>query len=144
MPIPGTQTVTAVIAPSDPADHYPTHDSRYGRGGLMPVATIEARDLIPMSRRDAGMVVSVVADGSLYVLDDTLEVWKRLPVGQILVHQQASPLATWEIIHNLGFRPSVTVLSDDGNQVHPGVSWPDANRVLVMNELPVTGSAILR
>jgi hypothetical protein len=75
MPIPGTVPVTAPIAPTATGDVYPSHQAIYGKGGLRTVATLTERDSIPAARREAGMLVHVVADASYWQLDDDLSNW---------------------------------------------------------------------
>ena len=56
----GTQVEDAVV-PKDSADTYPTHLSRYGKGGAhTDVADLTARDAIPVERREIGMRVYVL------------------------------------------------------------------------------------
>jgi hypothetical protein len=68
--------VTALIAPTDSADTYPTHAAIYGKGGLRTVSSIAERDAIPVSRREAGMLVFVA--GNYYRLLDNLVDWEDL------------------------------------------------------------------
>lgn len=56
--------VGAKVVPTDTADVYGTHDALYGAGGWRTVADITARNAIPDTRRQIGMVVYVEdADG---------------------------------------------------------------------------------
>lgn len=68
MPIPGTVTLSGVIAPSSPADTYPVTDPQYGIGSLRTVADIAARNGIPAARRQIGMLVYVSDTGKYYTL----------------------------------------------------------------------------
>lgn len=68
MPIPGTVTLSGVIAPSSTADTYPVTDPQYGIGSLRTVADITARNGIPAARRQIGMLVYVSATGKYYTL----------------------------------------------------------------------------
>ncbi len=78
---PGTTPVFTPIAPNDALDTYPSHLSKYGKGGLRSVATIIERDAIASQRREAGMLVYVVADGMTYKLDDDLINWTAWLMG---------------------------------------------------------------
>ena len=73
--IPGTLFVPAMVAPGDPADHYPTHDANFGKGGLVEAVDITARDAIPSQRRRAGMLCFVDANSSYYQLQEDLTTW---------------------------------------------------------------------
>lgn len=56
--------VAAGIVPFTDQDNYPTHYSKYGKGGLKSVDTIEERDLIPAERTEEGMLCYVKNDPS--------------------------------------------------------------------------------
>lgn len=63
MNIVGTQVEDAIV-PKDSADTYPTHYSRYGKGGVhTDVADLVARDAITADRREIGMRVYVLDAG---------------------------------------------------------------------------------
>lgn len=81
MPISGTTTVTAPIAPSDETDIYATHEDKYGKGGYIVVADNTARDAIPVARRKEGMMVHVLAGDAFYTLDAGLTTWSSRTIG---------------------------------------------------------------
>jgi hypothetical protein len=58
---------------------------------------------------------------------------------------QASPNATWEITHILGFRPTVTTIDSAGQEIHGDVEYPVAmpNKIIVRFGAPESGIAIL-
>ena len=66
-PIPGTIVIDAIV-PDDIASIYPTHYSKYGKGGSHSYATILERNNIPTERREYGMTVYVEATGREYTL----------------------------------------------------------------------------
>ena len=68
--------VTALIAPTDSADTFPTHAAIYGKGGLRTVTTLAERDALPAARREVGMLV--FAEGNYYRLLDDLVDWEDL------------------------------------------------------------------
>lgn len=57
-------------------------------------------------------------------------------------HVQTIPNTTWTIIHNLGFKPNVSVVVG-GEEVLTDVEWPDLNTVIVGLDIPRMGSAYL-
>lgn len=57
MPIAGTQTVIAPIAPTATTDSYPTHEDAYGKGGFVSIATAGSG-----TATDAQINAKVVAD----------------------------------------------------------------------------------
>lgn len=69
------------IAPTEPNDLNPTHIAEYGRGGLMSVATIAARDALPVSRKTVGMLVYVTAESKYYTLATAPSTWIELATG---------------------------------------------------------------
>jgi hypothetical protein len=72
--IQGTNVVAPVV-PLDTADVHPSHEARYGKGGYRTVATLAERDAIPAPRREAGMLVFVQADESMWRLASDLTQW---------------------------------------------------------------------
>lgn len=66
--IPGSVRVGGFIAPTDSEDTYPVTDPTYGLGGLRTVNNTTARDSIPASRREEGMLVYVIGDQKYYQL----------------------------------------------------------------------------
>lgn len=55
----GTVQVTGPVAPSDVNDTYPTHSSKYGKGGVHEASTTTDRNNIPLDRREWGMLCNV-------------------------------------------------------------------------------------
>ena len=56
-------------------------------------------------------------------------------------HTQASASSTWTIAHNLGWRPTITVLSAGGVQMIAEVVHLSTNTAQVLFVEPTTGSA---
>jgi hypothetical protein len=78
--IPGVNVVAPVV-PTSTTDVHPSHEARYGKGGYRTVATLAERDAIPAPRREAGMLVWVVAEGQIFRLADDLATWVDGPIG---------------------------------------------------------------
>lgn len=74
MRIVGTNLIAPVV-PFDTTDSHPSHEALYGRGGYRTVPTIGDRDAIPPARREAGMLVYVAADGTIWQLANDLTNW---------------------------------------------------------------------
>lgn len=74
----GGVAITGYISPTDTADTFATHDSKFGRGGLSEVDNLAQRDLITEDRRRVGMVVYVTDEQKYYALfgDTTNLSWK--------------------------------------------------------------------
>ena len=73
--------VAAPVVPFDTNDVHPSHEARYGKGGYRTAATTTERDAIPAARREAGMLVHVVADGKVYRLAEDLTTWGEFKSG---------------------------------------------------------------
>ena len=91
--IPGTVPVAGMIAPTDTADTYPTHDSIYGKGGYVEVADIASRDVITVERRREGMMVYVASDQNTYQLVGGIANanWQLFVVGGGMVGAPGNP-----------------------------------------------------
>lgn len=59
------------------------------------------------------------------------------------VFEQAVASSTWEITHNLGKKPSVTVVDSADNVFYPAVQYIDLNTVVVTMNGATTGKAYL-
>lgn len=68
MPITGTITVIAPIAPTSEQDTYPVTIPAYGKGGLRGVTNSTSRLSIPLARREQGMMVYEEDTGDYYIL----------------------------------------------------------------------------
>jgi hypothetical protein len=129
MPIPGTVPINAPLGPTDLRDEYPTHLSKYGRGGLHSVATAAERNAISGLRREAGMLAYVRENRQYYKLENDLVTWSEFSTGggggggSRFVHRQLDPVDHISIPHPLTFVP-VCQLQDStgrllGGQVIP-------------------------
>lgn len=63
--------LTGAIGTTAPEDVFPTHYDSLGSGGMRAVATLVARDAIPVERRVFGMFVFVIETGKLYYLTNS-------------------------------------------------------------------------
>jgi len=84
----GINIITGIVPGTD-EDTFPTHHSRYGRGGWHEVSTTEERDAIPEDRRAVGMAVHVTSNGKTYILSqkDNTTCWKEMQSGTPVVSQ---------------------------------------------------------
>jgi hypothetical protein len=64
-----------------------------------------------------------------------------IDAGSSYVHQQVSPSPNWVINHNLGFRPTVSLLSVGGVEIEGEIIHVSENIVSVFFVIPVAGSA---
>jgi hypothetical protein len=81
--MPFSVPIAGMIDVTDPRDKYPTHNSNLGFGGIHHVATVIERDAIPVDRRVAGMLCTVLSDNRIYQLSFDLTEWVLLDIGNI-------------------------------------------------------------
>ena len=88
--------LAAKIVPFTTDDTYPTHEDIYGIGGLMSVADVSARNLIPSTRRKEGMKVAVISEGITYELKGgiTNSYWQYY--GPVYYSQSTSPTLPYD------------------------------------------------
>lgn len=60
------------------------------------------------------------------------------------VHTQATPSQTWNVNHNLGFFPNVTILTPGGLEVEAQISHISVNQFICNFTLAQTGQTIAR
>lgn len=58
-------------------------------------------------------------------------------------HVQGAVAATWDVVHNLGKKPSVTVLDSSSRVVHGDVVHINDNRLTITFSAPFSGVAHL-
>jgi hypothetical protein len=81
--------------------------------------------------------------------DPDLELWydpdAAAPVGPSgsYVHNQATPAATWVIIHNLGFYPGVRIENSAGDDVEGDVVHNSVNQITMTFSAAFAGKAYL-
>lgn len=56
---------------------------------------------------------------------------------------QSSPDTVWSITHNLGKKPSITIMDDSGNMLIPDITYVDDNTVRLTFNTPMSGVAYL-
>lgn len=60
-----------------------------------------------------------------------------------ITHNQSTAATQWTIVHNLGFRPSVTVSDSSGNQMFSNVVHVSLNEVHIFHTIAQAGQAYL-
>ncbi len=92
-------------------------------------------------------VIIADADGSVSISDTSQTVTTTSLIsivgGSTYVHTQSSPSATWSISHNLGRRPSVTVVDSAGTVVIGEVTYLSDNTLRVEFSAGFSGQAYL-
>lgn len=113
--IPNSTTVSAPIAPSDTGDQYPTHFAKYGNGGLMAVANSTAREAIPALRREEGMWVQQLDDGSIWRLLGGIANgnWEEVKITKVV--ETSGNVISFAVpqVYNSIASPSISNITDD-------------------------------
>lgn len=93
------------------------------------------------------VAISGPTDGQGIIYDATLGYWKNGDVGSSAAASFSGTYSgtTWNVAHNLGFRPSVTTMDNalTPNQVEGEVQYTDANNLTVTFTTTVTGTIYL-
>lgn len=58
-------------------------------------------------------------------------------------HDQGLPASVWTIIHNLGRKPSITVVNNSGIVVYGRMEYIDDNTLTITFSAPFSGKAYL-
>lgn len=145
--IPGTN-VAAGITPFTTEDDFATHYSKYGQGGWREVATVLERNTIPVKRRSIGMAVYVIENDKVYILKNGLENtnWEEFGNNNGDLYRefpQGIASSTWNITHNMGKNPSVTIVDSSGTVVEGAVKYIDNNRLIITFKEAFKGTAYL-
>jgi hypothetical protein len=95
---------------------------------------------------DGGSELSLVGDSELLELDMGTTGPQGPPGADgadasSYTHTQASASSTWTIAHNLGWRPTITVLTTGGLQVIAEIVHLSTNTAQVLFVEPMAGSA---
>lgn len=141
--IPNSVRVTGFIAPTDSNDTYPVTDPQYQKGGWRQVATLAERDAISLQRRTKGMVVFVVDEKVSYGLfsnDFSNSGWERLPGNPVSYPITNPTLGEFTITHNFGYKPNVTLLDDQGNEIFGEIQHTNNSTKISLNPIPGTNT----
>lgn len=99
-----------------------------------------ARQALTPPAGDVRKVLLQQDDESEWLLISTgPAVWRRRNGTEAF--EQATPLATWTVPHNLNRYPSVTVTDHLGSVLLADVQYVDANTVQINHSVPMIGKA---
>lgn len=59
------------------------------------------------------------------------------------MHNQSSASSTWNVVHNMGKYPSVSIVDTAGDQVEASVNYISANQLTITFSAPVAGKAYM-
>ena len=86
---------------------------------------------------DANKIIALNSQG---ILDNSLVPFL---LGSNFTYTQMVPSITWNIVHNLNRRPSVSVTDSAGSEVHGDVTHPNLNTTVLSFSASFSGSAYL-
>ncbi len=91
------------------------------------------------------IVAATVTTGENYIIDLIKENGSVIPIefAQSFRHIQSSNSNSWTIIHNLGFRPSVTVIDLDGDVVNGDITYNTSDQLTLTFAQAIKGEAYL-
>ena len=125
-------------------------DAKFG-----PYSSIsEANSSIPLATRHNGLIFGVYEDPSNIATSDIIyfyyfgsftdtEIKELLPLGdKNFVFNQTIPSTTWNITHNLGKFPSVTIIDSANTEVEGDVIHIDENNIQLIFSASFSGKAI--
>jgi hypothetical protein len=110
-----------------------------GRGVLI-TATLLGRDTVYSSSNN-GELVSFGTGSKKVFVDVTARVLNGIKNGY--VHNQGAASASWNITHNLGKYPSVSVVDSANTKVYGGVVYNSVNQVTLVFSSAFSGKAFL-
>lgn len=144
--IEGTIPLSGTISPFDTNDTYPVTEDIYNKGGHRSVNSLIERDAIADHRKKEGMIVFVISNKINYQLvNGTWEIFAGSSGAGDLnyTHIQGVADTIWNINHNLGKYPSVTVLDSALNEVVGDVQNIDTNNLRLTFSAIFSGTATL-
>lgn len=150
------------IVPNDSRDTNPTHYALYGHGGYRCVEAIGDLQTIPVERLEEGCMCYVTEQrieyrwvGGRWVVaprceqtdyNDLLDRIEQLEKqGNVDAHKEIfyNNKSEWLCEHNLGKKPSVTILDEGGDVVMADIRHLSDNLLVVTFGMNVTGKLIL-
>ena len=66
-----------------------------------------------------------------------------IPVGGTFIHTQYSASNTWNITHNLGYNPNVTVVDSAGSLIEGTIEYTNTNSIVLLFSASFAGTAYL-
>lgn len=91
--------------------------------------------------RDQADITGPLQDQGALTYDGPSGKFKTVPITY--VHDQALASATWNIHHNLGRFPSVTVVDSSGTVVYGNVQYIDTNNLTISFSVAFGGTAYI-
>lgn len=100
----------------------------------------------PIPAYNLGSYNTVAWGGILGNIQNQTDLWnilQNLYLRDTYVHNQSSPSTTWSITHNMGKKPSVSIVDTADDQVEGEVTYVSNNQLIVKFSAAVSGKAYL-
>lgn len=116
-----------------------------GNGGLTKDFDYVIEFVSEYSQNGGDIISATVTTGDNYIINLNKADGSVVPAefAQSYRHIQSSNSLTWTITHNLGYRPSVTVIDLDGDVVNGDVTYDTSNQLTLTFAQPIKGEAYL-
>lgn len=89
------------------------------------------------------VAVQTPSNNDVLTYEASTGLWKPKKTALRFVHTQAAALATWEITHNMGYMPSITVIDSGGNEVEGNIVYNDTDTLTLIFSSEMSGTAYL-
>jgi hypothetical protein len=120
------------------------HGSSGGFGGGGGIAPGGDKILVQQDGNPVGSVTAINYVGATVDVNAQVATVTFSPAAgsdKNYVHSQLTPASTWDVAHNLGKRPAVSVVDSGGTQVEGDVDYIDDNHVQLNFGVPFGGAA---
>lgn len=116
-----------------------------GNGGLTKDIDYVVEFVSDFSENGGDIIGATVITGDNYIIELEKADGDVIPIefAQSYRYIQSSNSSTWVVTHNLGFRPSVTVIDLDGDVVNGDITYDTANQLTLTFAQPIKGEAYL-
>jgi hypothetical protein len=112
------------------------------------VASTAGRDsLLTNNRTHQGILIYVEDIKKLYILQGPTNTdWVEIALGGAdltLLFDQPIPAITWNINHDMGKHPAVSVLNSSGDEVEAEINYVDVDNIIITFNAAFAGKATL-
>lgn len=116
-----------------------------GNGGLTKSTDYVFSFVVDSIADGSEIIGATVTTGDNYIIDLIKENGDVIPIefAQSYRHIQSTNSNTWVITHNLGFRPSVTIIDLDGDVVNGDITYNTSNQLTLTFAQSIKGEAYL-
>jgi hypothetical protein len=89
------------------------------------------------------VAAQTLGDNDVLTYQASTGLWKPMKTALRFVHTQSAAMATWTIVHNMKYMPSVTVIDFGGNEVEGDIVYNDTDSLTINFSAQMSGTAYL-